>query len=52
MNTLLAAGGYPWTVVTMENRSEYISSLEIAHTAGDLSFFTKFISSEMSKVLS
>jgi Fic family protein len=52
MNTLLAAGGYPWTVVKMGNRSEYISSLETAHTTGDLSLFTRIISCEMSKVLS
>ncbi|MCK4609106.1 MAG: Fic family protein [Gammaproteobacteria bacterium] len=47
MNTFLAAGGYPWTVVRVDNRSQYISTLEQTHLQFDLKKFTKFIATEM-----
>ena len=47
MNTLLASGGYPWTVVRVENRSQYISILENTHINFDMTAFTCFIKSEM-----
>lgn len=47
MNTLLAAGGYPWTVVRVKNRARYISTLEDSHTNFDLKDFTQFITEEM-----
>ena len=30
MNTMLASGGYPWTVIPVESRDEYMQSLEKA----------------------
>jgi Fic family protein len=30
MNVLLASGGYPWTVVRVEDRAEYLSALDRA----------------------
>lgn len=30
MNVMLAAGGYPWTVIPMENRKDYMTGLESA----------------------
>lgn len=47
MNALLAAGGYPWTVVRVINRNSYLSILESTHTAFDLTDFAKFIEQEM-----
>ena len=47
MNALLASGGYPWTVVRMKYRNDYISILEETHCKFDLSAFTKFIAKEM-----
>ncbi len=47
MNTLFAAGGYPWTVIKVQNRKAYIDALEIAHTTGDIAPFTKFVLQEM-----
>lgn len=47
MNALLAAGGYPWTVVRVKNRNKYISTLENTHTHFDMTDFTNFIKEEM-----
>jgi len=47
MNTLLAAGGYPWTVVRVEKRNQYISTLENTHMNFDMTDFTLFIKQEM-----
>ena len=43
MNTMLASGGYPWTVIPVEKRDEYMKSLETASVTGDISVFSKFI---------
>ncbi len=47
MNALLASGGYPWTVIRVENRSKYIATLENTHNQFDITEFTEFIKSEM-----
>ena len=47
MNTLLAAGGYPWTVIRVKNRNEYINSLEATHMEFDRVRFTQFVAKEM-----
>lgn len=47
MNAMLASGGYPWTVVRVDNRKKYISILEQTHIKFDMTAFTKFIKSEM-----
>ncbi|MDX2360720.1 MAG: Fic family protein [Crocinitomicaceae bacterium] len=43
MNTMLASGGYPWTVVTVEERNDYMKALEKASTELDIEDFTKLI---------
>ena len=43
MNVMLAAGGYPWTIVPVEERNAYMGSLETASTNGDISPFTDFL---------
>lgn len=43
MNVMLASGGYPWTVLPVEERDEYMESLEEASTSNDISRFAKFI---------
>jgi len=45
MNLMLASGGYQWTVVPVERRDDYMSSLEKASVNNDISDFTEFISS-------
>lgn len=43
LNAMLASGGYPWTVVPMELRSDYMTALEKASVDGDISNFTQLI---------
>ncbi|WP_290121663.1 Fic family protein, partial [uncultured Duncaniella sp.] len=43
LNAMLASGGYPWTVVPLEKRREYMSALENASVRGDISDFTRLI---------
>jgi hypothetical protein len=47
MNTMLASGGYPWTVIRLKRRDMYMSALEEASTSGRISTLTRFISEEM-----
>ncbi len=43
MNVMLAGGGYPWTVIPVERRSEYMDALEAASTESDIQPFTGFL---------
>jgi len=43
MNVLLASGGYPWTVVRVEDRAEYLRALDRASTGVDVKPFADFI---------
>jgi Fic family protein len=45
MNAMMASGAYPWTVIPLEKRDEYMSSLEKASVGNDIYGFTKFIAS-------
>jgi len=47
MNTLLASGGYPWTVIRMSRRDEYMKALEAASVNGKIVPLAKFITQEM-----
>ena len=47
MNAMLASGGYPWTIIHVENRNQYLSALEAASVEENIVPFTKFIISEM-----
>lgn len=46
MNAMLASGGYPWTVIHVENRNEYFSALEKGSVEENIIPFTKFIAKE------
>lgn len=43
MNVMLASGGYPWTVIPVEKRSEYMNALEKASVEHNISAFSHFI---------
>ncbi|MBT7957020.1 MAG: Fic family protein, partial [Rhodospirillaceae bacterium] len=43
MNALLASGGYPWTVIRVEDRKKYMAALEFASVDMDIEPFAKFI---------
>ena len=45
MNLMLAGGGYPWTVIPLERRDEYVESLEAASVEQDIVPFTRFLAS-------
>lgn len=43
MNLMLASGGYPWTVVPLEQRDNYMAALEEASVGQNIGPFTDFI---------
>ena len=43
MNVMMAAGGYPWTIIPVERRSVYMEALEQASTAGDVAPFARML---------
>lgn len=47
MNLQLASGGYPWTVIRVQRRSEYMAALEAASVDGDIGPFARFVREEM-----
>lgn len=44
MNAMLASGGYPWTIIPVEKREEYMAALESASVQQNIEPFAKFIS--------
>ncbi len=49
MNTLLASGGYPWTVIRMSRRDVYMKALEAASVKGQITPLAEFIAQEMNE---
>jgi fido (protein-threonine AMPylation protein) len=47
MNALLAGGGYPWTVIRVEDRAEYLAALESASVGTDVRPFARFVAKQM-----
>ena len=43
MNAMLASGGYPWTVIPVEQRDIYMATLEEASVRQDIGPFTDFL---------
>jgi Fic family protein len=43
MNVMLAAGGYPWTVIPIEKRDDYMNALESASVKQDIAPFAAFL---------
>jgi hypothetical protein len=43
MNVMLAAGGYPWTVVPLERRDGYMAALEEASVRQNIAPFADFL---------
>lgn len=43
MNAMMASGGFPWTVVPVARRGEYMAALEAASTESDIGPFTDFL---------
>jgi len=51
MNLMLAAGGYPWTVISVADRKIYMEALEKGSVYEDIVSFTDFIASLVKKGL-
>jgi hypothetical protein len=45
MNVMLASGGYPWTIVPLERRDDYMAALESASVGQDIKPFAAFLGS-------
>ena len=43
MNVMLASGGYPWTVVRVEDRDAYLAALDRASIDANIISFSKFL---------
>ncbi len=43
MNAMLASGGYPWTVIPVEERDNYMNALECASVDQDIKPFAEFV---------
>jgi Fic family protein len=51
MNVMLCSGGYPWTVVPLSRRNDYLTALERASTEGDILPFTDLIATLVQKTI-
>ena len=49
MNAMLAAGGFPWTVIRSEDRALYLSALDVASVDADIRPFTSVIVRSMKR---
>jgi Fic family protein len=47
MNVMMASGGYPWTIIRMTRRVEYLNTLEAASVEQNIAPFANFIREEM-----
>jgi len=43
MNVMMASGGYPWTVIPVEQRAEYMAALEKASVNQNITPFAEFL---------
>ena len=51
MNVMLASGGYPWTVISVEKRDDYLSAMGKASVNQEIDEFAKFIARLVSESL-
>jgi Fic family protein len=51
MNTMMASGGYPWTVIPVSDRNAYVNALEKANVGEDIARFADFLAGLVKKRL-
>ncbi len=51
MNAMLASGGYPWTIIRIEDRDVYLAALESASVDQDIRPFAKFVAGRVARSL-
>ena len=49
MNVMLAGGGYPWTVIPLETRNDYMATLEEASVKKKIEPFSRFLAELVQK---
>ena len=49
MNVMLASGRYPWTVIPLDTRAEYMAALEEASVQINIEPFIRFLASLVQK---
>ena len=47
MNAMLASGGYPWTIIRVEDRDAYLAALERASVDQDIEPFARFVAEQV-----
>lgn len=52
MNAMLTSGGYPWTIIEVTNRDQYMDCLSITDENQDISAFARFIIESMERSIS
>ena len=51
MNCMLASGGYPWTVIRVEDRGRYLAALETASVEQNIEPFARFVAKQVESSL-
>jgi Fic family protein len=49
MNVMLASGGYPWTVIRVEDRNAYLAALDSASIDMNIVPFAEFIAESLDR---
>lgn len=49
MNVMMVSGGYPWTIIPVDRRADYMAALEAASVGQDIKPFTRFLSGLLTK---
>lgn len=51
MNAMLASGGYPWTVIRVDDRARYLDALESASVDHDIEPFARFVGERVERAM-
>lgn len=51
MNYMLVSGGYPWSVIRVDDRNRYMQTLETASTEGDILPLADFIKEQVERAV-
>ena len=51
MNLMLCSGGYPWTVIRVEHRAEYMAALDEASSGQRIEPFARFLAARVASGL-
>ena len=51
MNAMLASGGYPWTVIRVDDRAAYMAALETASVESNIEPFAQFIGARVRRTM-